>query len=254
MNQFSERYKTFSNVDLFRIIQNKGDYQEEALSAAELEVQRRNLTEQEITEASQELLEARNQLRQIKERKSEKQEEALNLVYKTIDAFNPLLKSLDRKERIIRLITIIFGLIAIVGWYNEIDMIRLRFSNPSIGFDMFYFISLIPIISLTLALVTFWLRRKIGWILMVAYFVYSVIGSFSLILLTWGIEPTGIAAIDDLMPRTTPLVYFITSLSYGITIWVLCGNEFLSEYKISKYVKLTTLFVSAILSSFFFFI
>ncbi len=47
MNEFSERYKTFTNSDLLRVIEDQADYQSEAVEAAKSEIEQRNLSDQE---------------------------------------------------------------------------------------------------------------------------------------------------------------------------------------------------------------
>jgi hypothetical protein len=47
MNQFAERYKTFTNAQLIRIIDNQIEYQELAIEAAENELAKRQLTDDE---------------------------------------------------------------------------------------------------------------------------------------------------------------------------------------------------------------
>ncbi|ANQ51690.1 hypothetical protein MY04_4352 [Flammeovirga sp. MY04] len=44
MNEFKERYKSFSNIDLLRIIENKSEYQPIAIEAAEAEIEERNIS------------------------------------------------------------------------------------------------------------------------------------------------------------------------------------------------------------------
>lgn len=48
-NSFTTIYKSFSNKELYEVIQNKNDYQPAAAEAAIVEFQNRNLSDDELT-------------------------------------------------------------------------------------------------------------------------------------------------------------------------------------------------------------
>ena len=50
-NPFTEYYKTITNTELIIILDNKGKYQQEAVEAANLEFNDRNLSAEQIAEA-----------------------------------------------------------------------------------------------------------------------------------------------------------------------------------------------------------
>src|SRR2546421_7619717 len=70
MNPFSETYKSLSTLDLLEIIKSKENYQQQALEAAEMEINNRKLSpeEYELARAEQEIKE------ELRRRKNERKQ------------------------------------------------------------------------------------------------------------------------------------------------------------------------------------
>ena len=112
MNPFLNRYETYSNADLLRVIENEGNYQVEAVEAAKDILAKRNLSDLELDEAKRVLeIEQEEEQKRIEERERMKTT-AISYFYGAIDSIHPIQKSEIQAGRMVILISIVFGLIA----------------------------------------------------------------------------------------------------------------------------------------------
>lgn len=251
MNQFSERYKTFSNSDLLRVIENQSDYQPEAVEAAKTEINQRNLPDQELSEAKSELEAERQEKKKQNEKRAEVERKVKTLGTSVFDTINPIQESAPTTEKLIRLVTIVLGLIAVFKWYSQFGLVKYMLTDKSAGWDLSMVEYFLPLILLPVALILFWLRKKSGWILMAAYLTYSAISAFGLIIMTWNMEPLGIPAIDNLFPQTSPTTQILTTLFFGGTLWVLTKKEINEHFNIKRQTAIATIAIAGILTIIF---
>ena len=251
MNEFIERYKTLSSSDLLRVIENQSDYQAKAVEAAKSEIQERNLSNQEFQEAKNVLETERNERKKQDDKKAaiEKKVKVVSTTF--FNTINPIQKSAPSAEKLIRLITIVFGLITIVKWYNEFGLITYMLTDDTGGWDLSMVEYFLPLILLPAATILFWLRKKSGWILMASYLTYSAISSLGLTIMTWNMQPSGMPALDNLFPQTSPIALIMTTLFFGGTLWVLTKKEIKEQYEINKQTLITTIGVSGVLTMLF---
>ena len=105
----------------------------------------------------------------------------------------------------------------------------------------------LPLILLPTSTILFWLRKKSGWILMASYLTYSAISTLGLTIMTWNMQPSGIPALDNLFPQTSPITLIMTTLFFGGTLWVLTKNEIKEQYKVNKQTMVTTIGIVSVL-------
>lgn len=251
MNQFTERYKTYTNSDLLRVIETQSDYQPEAVEAAKTEINQRNLSDEELTEAKRELEAERQEYQKQNEKNAEAQRKVKTLGTSAFDTINLIQGSAPTAERLIRLVIIIFGLIAIFKWYSQFGLVKFMLTDNSAGWDLSMLKYLLPLILLPIALVLFWLRKKSGWILMAAYLTYSAISAFGLIIMTWNMEPLGIPTLDSLFPQTSTTTQILTTLFFGGTLWVLTRKEIKKHFSIKRQTAIATIAIAGILTIIF---
>ena len=248
MNQFAERYRSTSNLDLLRIIENSDNYQPEAVEAAKNEINQRQLTDQELTEAQQEL----ETERQEKIRQGEKRTEVENRVKKLgtsiFDTINPIQQSAPTPERLIRLITIVFGLISIYQLYEQLSMLQFIFNDSGGEWDLSMVLFFVPLLLLPVATILFWFRKKVGWIFLGAFLTYSAINVIGLLIMTWNMEPLGVPAIDSLFPQTSTATYILTFLFFGGTLWVLSKENIREQFNINRQTMLGTIGITTLLT------
>jgi hypothetical protein len=251
MNQFTERYKSFTNSDLLRVIENQSDYQPEAVEAAKTEINQRNLPDQELSEAKSELEAERQEKKKQNEKRAEVERKVKSLGTSVFDTINQIQESAPTTERLIRLVTIVFGLIAVFKWYSQFGLVKFMLTDNSAGWDLSMVEYFLPLILLPIALILFWLRKKSGWILMAAYLTYSTIGAFGLIIMTWNMGPLGIPAIDNLFPQTSPTTQILTTLFFGGTLWVLTKKEIKEHFNIKRQTTIAIIAIAGIFTIIF---
>ncbi len=251
MNQFSVRYKSFSNSDLFRVIENQSDYQTEAVEAAKTEINQRKLSDQQIKDLKSELEAERREQQRQNEKRAEVEQKVKKIGISVLETINPIQKAAPTAERLIRLITIIFGLIAIFKWYNQFGLIKFMLTDSSPGWDMSIVEYILPLILIPVATVLFWLRKKSGWILLVAYLTYSAICAFGLVIMTWNMEPLGVPALDSLFPPTSPTPQILATLFFGGTLWVVTKEKIKEQYDINRQILIASIGISAVLTILF---
>ncbi len=251
MNKFIERYKTISNSDLLRVIENKSDYQPEAVEAAKTEINQRNLSDKEMIEAKSELeIELQEGINKIEKRsKVEQKIKSFGTLF--FDLINPIQKSAPTPEKLIKLITIVFGLIVVVNWYNEFGFVKFMLTEETGRWDLSMVEYFIPLITLPVAVILFGFRKKSGWILIAAYLTYSAISAFGLIIKTWNKEPGGISVLDSLFPQISTTTQILTTLFFVATLWVLTKKEITEYYNINRQTIIITIGIAAALTVLF---
>lgn len=244
MNEFTERYKQETNTELLRIIEKSDDYQPLAVEVAKTELDSRNLTVSELNSAKEELrLE-----RQDSEQKEQKKQERINKVRNiAIDNLNPIQESPIKTDRLINLISILFGGIALYQIIKEFGMLKFMFSGQG-EWDFSMVLYFLPLVMIPTASILFWLRKKFGWILLNFYLCFSAVNSISLILMTWNMKPTGNAALDSLFPVTSPIVYIMTSLFFIGTLWLINKQDLKVKFRIDKKTMIGTIVFSVAIS------
>lgn len=234
MNQFVERYKTSKNSDLLKIIESPNDYQPLAVEAAKNEITIRRLSDQELNAAKKEL----EILHQEKEQQTEKKKQIENKVKKfgfsLADTFNPIQQSAPTADKLIKLITIVFGGLTIYQFYKEFGMFQFMFIYGGGQWDFSMVLYFLPLIILPVVTFLFWKRKKIGWTLLAIFLTYSAVSAISLFFLTLNLQPSGIAVLDNLRPSTSPTTHLFTLAFFGGTLWVICKNNIREIYGINK--------------------
>ena len=248
MNQFSERYRNISNADLFRVIENQTDYQPEAIEAAKNELNQRKLTDQDLTAVKVEMKAEQQEKEEYRKKRIEVERKVKNLGASALDTITPIQRSATTPEKIIRLITIVFGLIAILKWYDQFGLASFMLSEISSGWDSSMVEYFLPLLLLPIAVVFFWLRRKIGWILMTTYLTYSAITGLGLIIMTWNMEASGIPALDDLFPQTSTTTQVLALLFYGGALWAVAKQEIKDSFNVNSQTALGTIVTASILT------
>lgn len=247
MNEFTERYKQATNTELLRIIEKSDDYQPLAVEAAKTELDSRNLPDSELNSAKEELRLEQQDSEQKEQKKQERINRVKNIANSAIDNLNPIQKSPIKTDKLINLISILFGGIALYQIIKEFGMLKFMFSGQG-EWDFSMVLYFLPLVLIPTASILFWLRRKNGWILLNFYLCFSAVNSISLIIMTWNMKPTGNAALDSLFPVTSPIVYIMTSLFFIGTLWVINKQDLKEKFQIDKKTMIGTIVISVAIS------
>jgi hypothetical protein len=232
MNEFTDRYQKMASHELLEIITNAKDYQYSAVETAQKEIDNRELTERELNRAYSIIgIKLKEQQKGVKNRK-EKEERLKSRFFKFIDPIHPFKSCIPSFERTIRLIIIVFGIISIYQLISDID--SFLYIIGSIGEeDLSIFIFLIPYLLLPISVYLFWKRKKIGWVLLNLYFVFSLINLVVLMVWAFQYQSSDILGIETLLfPPTSPADYILPILFYVGTIWVMCKKDMRTHFSI----------------------
>lgn len=125
VDNFRDRYRMLSDMELLRILENASAYQPAAIDAANTELSTRQLSAESIT-AMRQLLKSEQQQKE----NTTAIEEKVRVVGKTLlDTINPLKHEIDSPERTIRLIIIIFGLLTLYTFIGGAGIIAAQIGS-----------------------------------------------------------------------------------------------------------------------------
>ena len=128
--EFDKKFRTYSNVDLLRIIENPDDYQPQAVETAKTIISDRQLSEMEIKIAKDELeIEWQKKLR--KEQQKRKIEDKVESIEKSVfDPINSILKKILMSKIMIITVSILFGGFFLFQVYKEFGSLFFFLSIP----------------------------------------------------------------------------------------------------------------------------
>jgi hypothetical protein len=241
MNEFIERYKTLSDLELLKIIDLADDYQPSAVIAAKTEFENRNLKKEEIEFILQQL----NKEKAITKEKVELRKKQANDIKKRIadifDYFNPIQKEIPKPDKIIKFLFLGYLVFFFYKFYKEFRFLIWMFTDSRADWDLSTFFYFFPLIILPIAIILFWKRKRIGWVLLSIFNSYSVIGALCIFITEVGRERTpGLEVLDNLFQTPPPIYYLIGSIIWGAILYTLLKKEIRKKYNIDQ----TRLFIS----------
>ena len=242
--EFSEYYKTISNAELLNILENYENYQPSAVEAAKTEYATRNLSDTEAEEA-------RNALNQEKEKKDVKKEKlraienkAKSIAIEISETIRPSQYSTLSTNKIINIISLVFGAILIFRLIFDVRSIFDYFEKFSL--HIVWYVE--PLLVLSLAVFFFWQRVTVGWILLMFFVIYSLAGECWMFYKYFQLSSNDKYGIDRLFPRPS-LEGVVLQLVFLIgTILILCKQNIREAYKITRSKMLNTIIISGILT------
>lgn len=233
-NNFKTLYKTWTTDKLLDIIDNPSDYQPLAVEAAQLELDNRHLTQQQLTDAKAEQ-DLRRQNKESKQQKIKDIEDKVKSVGSSLaNTFSPIQKETPTTDKFIKLISLFIGGLFLFQLYKEFGMLKFMFTSAGGKWDFSMVLYFLPYIILPTAGLLFWFRKKIGWTLATIYFSYTAVGAIPMFIMELNRKPTGVPALDGLFPATSPTVYIGTLLVFGGLTWNLCKENIREVYQVDK--------------------
>jgi len=229
---FSEYYKTISDSELLFILENKNDYQQAAIEAAERELERRQLSPTELENLKKDLAQKKFDQEEKKQKQHAVQQTVREKLSSVLESLNPVHAELPTAEKTIRLIIVIWAFLAlyqlVADYRIEMDWIKGFPSRPFI-----YSILLFPYIMLPLSIYHLWRRTSLGWTLFAIYITYlslTELASFYLAI-TW--KPSGIRWVDEVYHPSLPKIVLRLVFVAG-TFYVMCTQKIRDYFLITK--------------------
>jgi hypothetical protein len=238
-NEFSEYYKTISNAELLGILENFDNYQPGAIEAAKVEYSNRNLSDIEIQEA-------RNVLNEEKKKKDMKKEKfriienkAKSIALDISETIRPSQSSSLSTGKIINVISLVFGTILIFRVIFDVRSIFEYFEKFSL--DILWYVE--PLIVLSLAVFFFWQRVTIGWILLMFFIIYSLLGQVWLLfeLFKSYYSQNKFIAFYPKISMSNLIFQFVL---LGGTLFIICKPNIREVFRINNKKMISTIVVS----------
>ena len=233
MNPFTERYKTLSNADLLKVTDNPSDYQPMAIEAAESALNQRQLTAAELEKAK-----AENQVKKQEKQEQTDKKIAFENKIKDIgssiaDVINPIQRTPPSANRVIAILSIVFGVLFLYQVYNQFGFIKymLTYKDAKWGFEMILYF--LPLILLPLATFLFWRRKKTGWILFSIFFTFSALGAVVAFISALKLNRT-VYGINNILPPVSPVPILMNILFFGGCLWLIYKNDIREIYAVDK--------------------
>lgn len=245
--EFDEKYKTYSNTELLRVIVNPNDYQQIAVEAAKTIFSNRLLTEEEIKIAKDELeIESQEKLNKEQE-KRENKDKLMNIGKSIIDTVNPIQKEIPSTEKTIKIISLLFGGLFLFRLYQEFGMISFMFTDSSSVWDFSMVLYFLPLVVIPTATILFYMRKKFGWILLTVFLTYSAVSVIGFFILIMNLRVSGFDALDNFFSQTSMITYLLSFLFFAGAIFAISRENIRSIYKINKQTMVLTISITAII-------
>jgi hypothetical protein len=249
MTDFTEKFTTYSNTDLLKIIDNPDDYQPLAVETAKSIFASRQLNDHNIEIAKAELA----ALKQEKEGKDQKKKDLENKV-KNIGAsvfstINPIPSETPNADKIIKITSIVFGGLFLFQLYQELEMISFMFTDIGAKWDFSMVLYFLPLLYVPIATIMFFKRKKIGWTLLAIFLSYSAVSSIGLFIMTLNREQSGFAPLDNIFPQSSPTTHIMTLLFFAGTLWTICKEEIREIYIVDKKFMFRTIGIIATITA-----
>lgn len=233
-NPFLQRYRTTDSSELLDIIANASDYQPLAVEAAQLELESRQLTQEQLSEAKDKL-DCRQKDKANKQQKIKDIEQKVKSVgASVVDTFNPIKTEATATSRYIKNITLFIGFLFCYQLYKDFSTIKFMFTAYDGMWDISILLEFAPLLFLPIIAYLFWSRKKIGWILATIYFSQAAAGAILMFIMELNREPMGAQALDVFSPKVSPIVYVGTLIIFGGLVWSLCQKKIRVVYKVGR--------------------
>jgi hypothetical protein len=168
-HQFSQVYKTWSNLELFQLLQNKNDYQEEAVEAATAEINSRGLSQTELEILQEQFQQSESAKQTIRQNSLAKRLEEKK--GKIIADLNPL--AVKTTEKNVRLLCYSIALIIFYNFIGDYRMISTMIMQGH--FNSFTVLLLMPYLFVPIGIYSFWKKQKFGWSIIAIWLALSAV-------------------------------------------------------------------------------
>ena len=242
MQDFTKRYSSYDNIDLFKILAKKSEYQPEAVLAAKAEIDRRQISEEEVDRIQATILKE-------KEAVENKEKRSQEIKQQIIDTINPVKETAPTVKRVVNGITIVFCGIALFQWYKFFQILFFVWNENLSMLDFGTAFMIIPLLILTPGIILFWKRVKTGWVFMMSYFVFTIVQIIAWFYFTWnlGNNFSDYQLFGAVTPQTAQV---LTLIFYGGLIYTICQKNIKDQFQVTAKTMTNALIFSFIFSFF----
>jgi hypothetical protein len=241
-NEFSDYYKTISNVELLDIIENSENYQPLAIEAAKVEFSNRQLSKREISEAKDLLIEVQLQQQGKKEKMEAIEGKIKRVGFNFFEMLNPIKISPPTPEKLIKLVSFIYGGIFLYKLINDFKSIPGYIEDlPRFPFESIFYLG--PIVILIFAIINFWKRNIIGWILLASFIIFSIGEIFWALYESLKFKSPNLIRLYNFVPKPAVGIYIAQLIFLFGTLYVICKSNIREVFKVQRKRMINTIAV-----------
>jgi hypothetical protein len=243
MNKFTDTYEKFSNNELVNIILNQSDYQLSAIKAAKTEIEKRNLSDEEI---EKEII-ALKKDKTMNSATDEIQKKGYTVFNNLFKKLNPFQKELSSTEKIIRAVIIILSVFFLNKLFSRSVFIFYLISDSFKMLDLSVSLDLLPLLILPLSVIYLYKRKTVGWILTVIYFTYSFIGITAMLIFEVLNPMDNLGFMGFYFQKISLPSYIVGSLFFGAVLFSILKKNIREIFNVDNVNFIGSVFVGLIL-------
>jgi len=238
---FKTLYQTWTTDKLLDVVDNPGEYQPLAVETARLELDKRQLSAEQLESAKTIQAERKNH-NTDKEKKAKEVEEKLKSVGASLgDILDPIQTESPTADKLIKLISLFLGGLFLYNLYNDFGMVTFMLTSTDAEWDFSMVLYFLPLLILPSASLLMWRKKKAGWILATLFFSYTATGAIPLFITALNTQSAGLGALDTLFPSVPPSVYIGTFLLFGSMTWVMTKRDLRAVFNIDRRMMFLTI-------------
>jgi hypothetical protein len=242
-NHFTELYSSYSTEKLVAVVTAPLNYQPEAVEAAQNELAKRNVSDDEIERLREEILNTPPTVTKAEKLTGE----AVNYTSKKLTDFVSA-PGKPRVESLLNRFLIVLVILTLLKFYNGWWMIHFMFSYPEeAGFDFSILVFFIDYLIVPVSTYFIWKRKPLGWYLLCIFSVANIIISCDSFYyaLTW--KPSNFALINALSPKVDITVVVFVIFFWAATLMFLARKALREIFKIKTRAMLYSIIIPAII-------
>ncbi len=237
INPYSQRFRDLSNSELLEALDRPDDYQPLAVEAARLELDRRNLTEQELLDARS-IIQAQNDQKATKQQQAENRKDLAATTASSVTRGLLVLRDgPSTPAREINFISLVLGIAAIYDIYKQAGYISFLLRESG-AIRIADYLPIVPAVVLPISVYLFWRQRRIGWMALCTYLTYSActVISTAILVRVWDYQ----SGLGGLMVQP-PEVLALQLLFLGGMIVAICRGKIREIFGIDPNIMAATI-------------
>ena len=249
MSDFIKQYTNYSDTQLLQIIEDATNYQPLAVETAQTILNARMLSNEEI-ECMKAALAQKKEEQETKRRKLfEFKNKIKNTGTSVLDALNPIQTEKPETEKLIAIICLVFSMLFLFHLYTHFGIIRFMFFEIEVKWDLDIALYFLPLLTLPIALVLFFWRKKIGLILLSIFLTYTAVHIFGVYLLERYRISSGIPAINNTVyPKAQMATQLLLFVFYTGALYRICQEDIRKMFNVSLKKILLSIAITVVLS------
>lgn len=244
---FREKFLTYSNMELLKILVNPDDYQISAIQTAKAILEERQLSEEEIQKAKKALETEKQNALKIEQQTQLVEAKLKSLGKSLLESVNFIQDKAPSIEKTIKAISVLFAGLFIFQVYSQFDLIGWLITEGVDQWDFSVAHFIFPILAIPTATVLFYKKHKLGWLLLMVLLTYMAVSAIGHLILTIRMNTPLHPAFNNLIPHTSEATHILTFMFFAGIIWAICQKDVRAVYSITKPVMISTITITAAL-------